>query len=128
MIQVKCPTCLENMDAGRLVPILNWNQGWTEVKCVFCRNEFKVATEIEPQISSDFDLVTFINNFGLEKFPDGVNKEKFHEAMMCIAKDNQVKLKNGFDDPETKASYEFAMIHHQRVKRTLMPQDRKKVS
>lgn len=119
---------MEKMDSARLVPVDEWSDGWTDVKCVFCKNRFRVATEIEPQISNDFDLSTFLNNFNLEKFPDGVVKEKFHEAMMCIAKDNKVKLKMGFDNPETKASYEFAIIHHQRVKRTLTQQYGKKVS
>jgi len=128
MTQVKCPVCLEKIESSRLKPIDEWQDGWSEVRCIICKNEFKIAVEINPEISSDFDESTFSKHFNLEKFPDGVVKQHFNMALNFIAKNNQVGLKEGFDDEIKKPSFEFAIVHHQRVRRSLMPQDRKKVS
>jgi len=125
---IKCPICLEKMESSRLKPSDGWQEDWTEVKCPLCKNNFKVAVEFEVTINDDFDFETFRAHFDLDKFPPDVSKDDFYKAMRCIIDEKQKELLIGFSNPETKASYEFAMIHHQRVKRTLMPPERKKVS
>lgn len=126
-VMVKCPICLEKIDSSKLNPIDEWQDPWTDVKCIFCKNSFQVAVEIEPLISSDFDRTTFFDHFDLDKFPDGIVKEDFKKALWCIAENEQELLQKGFKDEKTKQSFEFAIIHHQRVKRSLMPKESKKV-
>ena len=125
---VKCPVCLEKINAEKLKPIHEWEDNWTEVKCLICKNRFSISAEIVPMISSDFDFSTFRSHFDVEKLPEDVNRDYFNKARACIARDKQKELKEGFEHEETKRSYEFAIIHHQRVRRLLMPVEKKKAS
>ena len=80
-----------------------------------------------PNIINAFgQLMMYLDIYGI--FRKQVSKDYFHKAMRCIVDEKQKELLDGFNNPETKISYEFAMIHHQRVKRSLMPPDRKKTS
>jgi len=125
-LKVKCPICLEEIISHKIEPDDGWKDEQTEVKCIICKNNFYVTVDINPRVREDFDYETFKLHFDPEQFPADVAKEFFYDAMRCIINDNQSALKIGFDGDRTKASFEFAIIHHQRVKRSLMPQEKKK--